>query len=259
MKKEKCIILILLVIIIILIGSNINFILQKNSIVKNNKQTIKEMNESTQITDLNNQINALNTEHSNYMNYIEACKTAIATALTTEGVTTSNQATLETMTENISKVLEERTKDATATADDIAEGKTAYINGEKIIGNVGNFNTSKFEMVASDSTGDTNKTISYTATEDCYLIGFTECESRCMRAGQNYTSSSISLSEGCENLYNINKHNNFWVSKSGTHTYENYPVAFSLCIARVPAGEKMSVQGYGYDNSSNHRFIFKII
>ena len=215
MKKEKCIILILLVIIIILIGSNINFILQKNSIVKNNKQTIKEMNESTQITDLNNQINALNTEHTDYMNYIQTCKATIASVLTNEGVETFENETFGKMAENIGNIFSQRTKldeSVAATADNISEGKQAYVNGELITGTGGAFSSNKFEMVASDTTGDSNRTISYTATEDCYLIGFTECESRCMRTGQNYTSSSISLSVGCENLYKINKHNSFAVS-----------------------------------------------
>ena len=93
------------------------------------------MNESTQVTDLNNQINALNTEHTEYLNYIQTCKTKIATALGNEGVTTSNDATLETMAGNISRVLKERTKNATATADNITAGKTAYVNGELITGN----------------------------------------------------------------------------------------------------------------------------
>ena len=144
MKKGRYIKIVSLLVIIILIGVSINFILEKNVIIKSNKQIVKEMNEDTQVTDLNNQINSLNTEHTEYMNYIQTCKTKIATALTSEGVETSEQATLEKMSENISKVLQARTKDATATADNITDGKTAWVNGELIIGN-GKDNTNSFE------------------------------------------------------------------------------------------------------------------
>ena len=164
MKKEKCIILILLVIIVILIGGNINFILEKNAIVKSNKQIIKEMNESTQVTDLNNQINALNTEHTEYMNYIQTCKTQIATALTAEGVETFENDTFEKMVANIGDIFTQRTKldeSVAATADNISKGKQAYVNGELITGilsrTLHDFSSSSSKVILKDSFYPTSK------------------------------------------------------------------------------------------------------
>ena len=139
-RKLKAIIIILIITILILC---MQLFLVKKGIINSKRQIIKEMSESEQVTDLNNQINELNTSHTEYMNYIQTCKTQIATALENEGVTTSNDATLETMAENISKVLQERTKDATATADNITDGKTAYVNGQKIIGTGADVNNNK--------------------------------------------------------------------------------------------------------------------
>ena len=130
--KSKKIVIILIVIDFMIMTIICNFI--NKNIIKE-KQIIKEMSSSAQETELNNQINALNGEHTEYMNYIQTGKTSIATALTNEGVATSNEATLETMAENISKVLKEKTKNATATAEDIVKGKTAYVNGELVTGN----------------------------------------------------------------------------------------------------------------------------
>ena len=148
--KSKKILILLIITNIILLGFICSFININGDIIRE-KQIVKEMSESTQVTDLNNQINSLNTEHTEYMNYIQTCKTAIATALTNEGVETSDQETLETMADNISRVLQAKTKDVTATAEDIANGKTAYVNGELVIGN-NNGGQSVLQLVTNGNT-----------------------------------------------------------------------------------------------------------
>lgn len=107
MKNKKIIALsilgniLLLLIICTLISENVNIIREK--------QVVKEMTEG----EYESKITELNTSHEDYMNYIQTCKTEIATAITNEGVETSNEETLETMAENISKILETRADDAT--------------------------------------------------------------------------------------------------------------------------------------------------
>ena len=101
--KNKRITILLIITNIILVGIICSLISKNGNIIKE-KQIIKEMNESTQVTELNNQINALNTEHTDYSNYIQTCKTKIASAITDMGVETSSDVTLETMTNNIRNI-----------------------------------------------------------------------------------------------------------------------------------------------------------
>lgn len=215
MKNKKLLIISLTIVIIILI---MQLILNKNRFINISDKMIKGMSSSVQETELNNQINSLNVEHTDYMNYIQSCKAKLANALTNEGVTTSNEATLETMAKSISKVLQARTSDATATADNITKGCTAYVNGQLITG-TGADNNLFYNLGMSDSTSNltlsfsyTNKKEgdkSYTTPSDCdFLIAIVSYATAGIK-----DSSNLSIS-GLPNMIEISKSMNYYIDNT---------------------------------------------
>ena len=76
----------------------------------------------------------LNTSHEDYALTVQKNKQKLATAITNQKVETSEETTIDEIIENIGKILQVGTLDATATAEDILDGKTSYVNGELITG-----------------------------------------------------------------------------------------------------------------------------
>lgn len=148
MKKDNGITMITLtvtiVVLIILAGVSLNMTIGENGIISQAQKArenieLAKVEEEKQLNSLYEELakggeGIFDDSMADAIEKLENFRKVIATAITNEGVQTSELDTAETMAENIGKILQERTKDATATAENITEGKTAYVNGELITG-----------------------------------------------------------------------------------------------------------------------------
>ena len=149
MRKEKGITLVALVVtiivLIILVGISINLVLGDNGIItiaKRAKENI-ELAKIEEETELNELYTQLDTEGSSSGNLpydsiakLTEFKTAIANAIDEAGgIKPDLTAETSVFADNIKEIVKEVTKNATATADNISEGKTAWVNGTLITGN----------------------------------------------------------------------------------------------------------------------------
>ena len=153
--KSKKIIVFLIITNIILIGIICSLVRKSANVIRKEAITIKEMSE----TEYDSSITELNKSHEDYATQVQANKKRLAQAISNENVETSENATVDEMVTNIGRILQARTADATATAEDIAKGKTAYIKGELItgtstysklkVGTITKSNSSLFEIPAN--------------------------------------------------------------------------------------------------------------
>ena len=153
-----------IIVLIILAGISINLVLGDNGIMTIAKKA-KENTELARIeeeTELNELYTRLETEGSNSGNLpydsiekLTEFKTAIANAIEEAGgVKTEISAETSVFENNIKGILQEATKNATATSEDIAKGKTAYVKGNLIEGDA-NSNAGVLRLVSKGNSSAT--------------------------------------------------------------------------------------------------------
>ena len=148
-----------IIILIILAGISINLVIGDNGIItiaKKTKENIElaKIEEETELNELYTQLetNGGSSDGTTYdaIAKLTEFKTAIANAIEEAGgIKPDITAETSVFADNIKGIVKEVTKNATATADNISEGKTAWVEGKLIVGNGSDNKTYMEQNIAS--------------------------------------------------------------------------------------------------------------
>lgn len=154
-----------IIVLIILAGISINLILGDNGIItvaKKAKENIElaKIEEEKELNELYTQLDSEDSDLDNLpydsIAKLTEFKKAIANAIgEAGGIKPDISAETAVFTNNIKGIVKEVTKDATATENDIAEGKTAWVNGELITGIARNINNLEVTDTGTFKAGQT--------------------------------------------------------------------------------------------------------
>ena len=230
-KKQKILLIIILLLWLILIICNIK---DSNYVIRE-KQIIKEMTEG----EYESEITQLNKSHKEYALQVEKNKQKLATAISNQKVTTSEDATIDEMVTNIGKILQVGTSDANATADNITAGKTAYVNGELITG-TGVDNDSYYNQGYTQGF-ESGESVTLYLTQTASSSGF-DCTS--IEGYQNLTADNFIVE-----IYSIWLMENFEVSSRRTVSVEkSYDASTGM----------LTLSNYGYRPTSGVSSYWKL-
>ena len=217
MKNNKGITLVALVVtiivLIILAGISINLILGDNGIITIAKKAKEntELAKTEEETNLNELYTQLEIEGSSSGNLpydsiakLAEFKTAIANAIEEAGgIKPEVSAETAVFANNIKGIVKEVTKNATATADNISEGKTAWVNGELITG-VGKDVTDAYNKGIEEGKKSSN-----TEFKSTHITG---CNSDVTLDVSSYSTFSFDLTV-------LHPYVNIYITADGTNIY----------------------------------------
>ena len=266
MKKDQGITLISLVVtiivLIILAGISINLILGQDGIINKAKQAKQNMElatieEQEQLNEIYNQMGTQINSSSSIGNggdelKINDFKIAIADYIAEAGGIRPEQTDdTETFGERIKGIVKEVTKDASASAENISSGKTAWINGELVTGtgadveNAYNNGYAEGLKQASNSNAEIQYTY-HTHTSGCYttenvsIVSYSEREGgyyKCYSCGR----SSASFIRWSGATLNSGRTGNFAMcEKCGAYYSSIYPDSSNLIGSSLGTYNKLT-------------------